>query len=298
MKISGSRAMTAAGLLIVLAAIVLWLAAAPVMHAQAGRVLAPQDSRVQVFGGNEIGVSLQDIDPSDVTRLKLPSASGALVSAVRSDGPAARAGFKVGDVVVSFDGQSVRGAKQLTRMIDETPDGREVEAIVLRDGARVNLKVAPSVSDTLNRLFSANGPLQQFQFSGPNGNGFVFGQPFLNDKFFDRLGAGGGDAFGNDTPRLGVEVQELSGQLGDYFGTKEGVLITTVDEGTPAKKAGLKAGDVITKVNNRAVTSPDQLRRLITGVSGDVTITFYRDRKEMAMTVKLDGGDAPRTIIK
>ena len=297
MKISGSRAMTAAGLLIVLTAIVMWLVAAPVTHAQAGRVLTPQDTRV-VFGGNEIGVSLQDLDPSDVTRLKLPAASGALVSAVRSDGPAARAGFKVGDVVVSFDGQTVRGAKQLTRMIDETPNGREVEAIVLRDGARVNLKVAPSASDTLNRLFSSNGPLQQFQFSGPNGNGFVFGQPFLNDRFFDRLGAGGGDFFSNDTPRLGVEVQELSGQLGDYFGTKEGVLITTVDEGTPAKKAGLKAGDVITKVNNRAVTSPNQLRQLITGVSGDVTITFYRDRKEMAMTVKLDGGDAPRTIIK
>jgi serine protease Do len=303
MKISGlTRATTAFGIGLVLSAIVIWWAAAPVLRAQTmtGRVRVPQDSRVQVFGGTEIGVGLQEVDATDVTRLKLPSASGALVSSVRSDGPAAQAGFKVNDVVVSFDGQTVRSAKQLTRMIYETPDGREVEATVLRDGAKVNLKVAPAAADVMSRLFSSNGSMQPFQFSNPNGNGFIFAQPFLNDRFAERFGTSGSgnDFFGNSPRRLGVEVQELTGQLGDYFGTKEGVLVTTVDENTPAKTAGLKPGDVITKVNNRPVTSADELRRRITGAEGDVTITFYRDRKEMAMTVKLSGGETPRTIIK
>jgi S1-C subfamily serine protease len=185
-------------------------------------------------------------------------------------------------------------------LIDETPDGREVEATVLRGGARVNLKVAPAASDAFTSLFSSGGPLQQFQWASPgSGNGFVFGQPFPGDRFAERFGTlGGGDFFPNNTRRLGVEVQELTGQLGDYFGTKEGVLVTSVEEGTPAKTAGLKGGDVITKVNNRAVTSPDELRRRITSAEGDATITFYRDKKEMAMTVKLGSGETPKTIIK
>jgi serine protease Do len=278
--------MTAVGLALAAIGVVGWFVAAPAAGGQDVRVRPLQDSRSQLFGQGGIGVTIQDVEPADVTRLKLPTAAGALVTAVRPGGPAERAGIKVGDVIVMFDGQAVRSVKQFSRMVDETPSGREANAMVMRDGARVDLKVTPVASDSWT-AFSSTGPLQHFQFSGPQP--FTFAQPFFRDHF-DALGTGG-------SGRLGVEVQELTGQLGDYFGAKEGVLVTSVDEGTPAKTAGLKVGDVITKFNAFRVLSVDELRRRVTGATGEVTLTIVRDKKEQTLTVKLDG-TAPRTIIR
>jgi serine protease Do len=287
MKISSSKVLGAVGALFVVAAIVTWCVAAPLAQV----VRAPRDSHIELFGGSSIGVSVSDVDQAVATRQKLASSNGAVVSEVRSSSPAAKAGLKVEDVIVSFDGETVRSARQFSRLVDETPDGREVPLTVVRDGARVNLKVTPESPDnSASNLFSfsGNSPLRQFQFAMPNSQGWtVMGQPF----FADRMDSG------DRNPRLGVEVQELTGQLGDFFGTKDGVLVTSVLDGTPAKTAGLKAGDVITRINGRAVLSADDLRRRITGVAGDVTITFYRDRKEQAATVKLDAGER-REIIK
>jgi serine protease Do len=240
-----------------------------------------------VFGGRSIGVSVSDVDAAIASRQKLTSENGAVVNQVRTNGPAAKAGLKVDDVIVAFDGETVRSARQFSRLVDETPDGREVSMTVVRDAARVNLKVTPEMSDGFPSLFSGNGSLQGFQFSTPNWA--VSPQPFLGDRLLDFSD--------RSNSRLGVDVQELTGQLGDFFGTKDGVLVTGVLDGTPAKAAGMKAGDVITKVNGRPVLNADDLRRRITGAAGDATITFFRDRKEQALTVKLDGG-TPREIIK
>jgi serine protease Do len=79
---------------------------------------------------------------------------------------------------------------------------------------------------------------------------------------------------------LGASVQELSGQLGEYFGASNGVLVTNVEDGSVGKTAGLKAGDVITKINGSAVTGVADLRR---NLSGDVTITIVRDKKEQTI---------------
>jgi len=279
--------MTAVGLALIAVGVGAWFVAAPAAGRQDVRERPlVQDYRTHVMGAGGIGVTVQDVDPADVARLKLSSASGALVSAVRAGGPAEKAGFKTGDVIVTFDGQALRSVRQFHRVLDETPAGREVEATVVRDGARINLKVTPVPSDGWT-AFSSSGPLQHFQLTGPNG--FTFGQPFLRDHF-DMLGTGG-------SGRLGVDVQELTGQLGDYFGTKDGVLVTSVEEGTPAKTAGIKAGDVITKFNNRPVLGVDDLRRRVTGVTGEVPITIIRDKKEQTVTAKLDG-PAPRTIVR
>src|SRR5439155_838197 len=90
--------------------------------------------------------------------------------------------------------------------------------------------------------------------------------------------------------RLGVTLEELTPQLATYFGAKDGVLIASVREDSQASRAGLKAGDVITKVNNEPVGSRDDLMRLLRDVKdgGDVTIGIVRDKKESTVTVKLE----------
>ena len=71
-----------------------------------------------------------------------------------------------------------------------------------------------------------------------------------------------GEAFSfrmNERGRLGVSIQPLEGQLAEYFGTSKGVLVNSVDKDSPAAKAGLKAGDVVTAVNGKAVSEPSEL---------------------------------------
>jgi serine protease Do len=101
------------------------------------------------------------------------------------------------------------------------------------------------------------------------------------------MGNRGFFAFSSGT-RLGVSGQNLTGQLGDYFGTPEGVLVTSVEDGTPARTAGLKAGDVITRINGEAVRNLTDLRRIVGNASGETRITIFRDRKEQTITMKLE----------
>jgi len=93
--------------------------------------------------------------------------------------------------------------------------------------------------------------------------------------------------------RLGVSVEELTSQLAGYFGAKDGVLVTSVADGSPASRAGLKAGDVITAINGQSVRSREDLLRGLREApdSDEVTIGIVRDKKDSAVKAKLE---APR----
>jgi serine protease Do len=303
MSMSRSRFLTLAGVTLVVAGIVaVGVMRAPAVHGQTRAVSPMIEFQTRLSGGSEIGATLRDVDQADVTRERLASQAGAVVTEVRGEGPAAKAGIKAGDIVVRFDGETVRSARHLARLIDETPDGREVEATVIRAGERVNLKVAPQTANplvdlrqlselhNLPALRNLNERLQGLHVEVPR----VEVPDFRFD--FDRDFA---LRFGSRTPgRLGVTLQELTGQLGEYFGVSDGVLVTSVDEGSAARTAGLKAGDVITKVNGEPATSAAELRRRLSASSGDVTITFTRERREQTVTVKMEPSRVGRTIVK
>jgi len=93
--------------------------------------------------------------------------------------------------------------------------------------------------------------------------------------------------------RLGVSVEELTSQLAGYFGAKDGVLVTSVADGSAASRAGLKAGDVITAINGQAVRSREDLLRGLREApdSDEVTIGIVRDKKDSTVKAKLE---APR----
>lgn len=270
------------------------------LRGQATRERPFTQIQTEIFGGSAIGATLRDVDNADVTREKLPSQTGAVVDEVDRDGPAARAGFRAGDVVVSFDGEKVRSARHLARLIDETPDGREVTASVVRGGESISLKVTPEAQ---TRGFGAFAPLRDFSYSfnWPEGRLFQYSRPTPdpNPDLEPRGNRPEFFTFQSRRGRLGVQVQELGEQLGQYFGTSTGVLVESVEDDTPAKTAGLKAGDVITQVDGRTVRNGSDLSRYLGQASSEVTLTIVRDRREQTVKVTLPRDErAPRRIIK
>ena len=90
--------------------------------------------------GSHIGVTVRDLEPTEPNA----SAGGAVITNVTPSSPAATAGFQVSDVVVEFDGERVRSARQFARLVQETPPGRQVRTTVVRDGKRQDLAITPA----------------------------------------------------------------------------------------------------------------------------------------------------------
>jgi S1-C subfamily serine protease len=214
--------------------------------------------------GASIGVTVTD---------QSGDSAGVLIESVQEGTPATRAGLQKGDVVLEFDGERTRSARQFTRLVRETPPGRSVRMTVMRGGSKRTLDITPEPrnSVTLQRFPQITGDaLRVF----PRDFNFNFdAQGFFNEGFF---------ASGR---RLGVAVSPLSDQLATYFGVKEGVLVSEVIENTPAASAGLKAGDVITAANGRGVQSTQDLTREVrdTQPGSTIELKVTRDRKELTL---------------
>ncbi len=229
-------------------------------------------------GGSRIGVSIEDVADNDSV------AEGAFIRGVSPESPAESAGFSEGDVVVEFDGERVRSVRQLTRLVQETPVGRAVGVVVVREGGRVELEVTPEPGGlTLEQ--------EALRFA-PDQTGVESELRRELGSFADRLGVQRFAFAIGPAARLGVNAHELTDQLAGYFGVDDGVLISQVDEVSVAAEAGLQAGDVITAVDGRAVGDVGSLRRRLSGLApGDeVVIAITRAGSELELTATI--GDA------
>jgi serine protease Do len=188
---------------------------------------------------------------------------GAIVRRVEPNSPADRAGVKEGDVVIEFDKEPVIGVQQLSRLVRETPVGRTVDLKVRRGDGEQTLKVTTDRASGL----SLNG--FQFNFPGPNVFADGFGRAFRNPDV--RIFAPFAES--------GIHVEQLTDQLRDFFGVfgNNGVLVTSVDRGSAAEKAGLKAGDVITMIDGREIRNPGEFSREMRTRS---TLKIVRDKQE------------------
>jgi serine protease Do len=218
--------------------------------------------------GPEIGVTVRDVTADDAAASK----GGAVVESVRAESAAAKAGVQAGDVVVTFDGEPVRSARQLARLIDETPRDREVSMSVVRSGKNLNLSVAPEARSAREMPWRAivPGAAERDLVLRPRG-------PDVLSGLFNPPGAA----------RLGIQIQDLTPQLGEYFGAATGVLVASVSDGMPAKAAGLRAGDVITEVNGEPVEDGAALRQRTANAAGSLAITIVRNRQEQTLNVDL-----------
>jgi len=200
------------------------------------------------------------------------------LTGVEADGPAAKAGLKANDVVTEYNGQRVEGTAQFRRLIRETPAGRTVQLSVWRDGR------AQKVSLQLGR-FRDHFASHAHSF-GPKDFNFKFELPEI-----------GGNILLSRTPVLGISAEDLSGQLGSYFGApdSEGILVREVKHGTPAEKAGLKAGDVITKVDGDRVRTVSDLREKLRDKRDKKTVSLSVLRKgtEMSLNIEIEQPKPP-----
>jgi serine protease Do len=222
--------------------------------------------------GSAIGVRIQDAD-----------AGGVLIDDVEEESPAEKAGLKRGDVIVEFDGERVRGARHFSRLVQETPDGRTVKATIVRDGARQTLDITPAAGERLGRASDHIIALPDIEREIERGLE-TLPRNFSFDFDWDAT-----PMMSGPHGRLGARLQRLTGQLAEYFGAKEGVLVSSVDEDSPAAQAGLKAGDVITSINGRAVNDTRDVTQEIRGAEGgkDVEIGVLRDRKSLTLKAQI-----------
>lgn len=218
--------------------------------------------QLRVLGGRpEIGARVTEAEND-----------GVRVEDVQSDSPAAKAGLRKDDVIVSFDGERVRSTRQLTRLIQETAPGKAVGITIVRGGQRQDLRITPA-DETFSRRFG-DFDWESLRNRLPFDLGF---QGSMMQWLPEMTGR-----------RLGVTVEEMRPQLAQYFGAREGVLVTSVTDDSPAKRAGLRAGDVITSLNGEAIRSRGDLLRAVRDANGrDVAITIVRDRKETSVSIQL-----------
>jgi serine protease Do len=251
--------------------------------------IAPTAQVISVGGGSRIGVSIRDIQESD----KAKSAAGVVVESVDTDSPAAKAGLKAGDIVVEFDGERVRSVRQFTRLVGETPEGRGVAASVMRDGQRVSVNITPESSNGF-RFYDGErwGPFEQlrrYETTPMPARPANPPRPMIPTPPSAPLPPAFERFFGSGSNQLGITASDLEPQLAEYFGTKEGVLVASVSNDSAAAKAGLKAGDVITRFNGTAVDSPGDLRTRIRNLNGgEFTLDIIRDKKAMTLKGKLE----------
>jgi len=245
--------------------------------------------------GGELGISIVD------------GKNGVEIDEVHPDSAAEKAGLKRGDVFLEFDGEHVRSSRQFTRILHETPSGKSVRATISRDGSKQDVQLTlPDASDSRiviggdgKFLFDDALPRKYFDSDQFRKSMREFAERLpemergLRDfpNFNYRLDVPGAMSGG----RLGVTVDELTSQLADYFGAKEGVLVTAVNGDSAAAKAGIKAGDVITSINGDRITSTaDLIQSLRRAESEDVTIGIVREKKEQTLKAKIEPRRLPR----
>jgi serine protease Do len=227
-----------------------------------------------------LGVDIADITADRLGALKLKEEHGVEVTMVDQDAPAGKAGIKEHDVILSMNGTAIESKPQLQRMIHETPAGRVVTLGLSRDGQPLTIKVQLGDKRT---EFAMMGPkdkdMKNFHFEMPP-------MPNMPDMDVPNIGV----VYVHSSMRSGVMVENLTPQLGEFFGAKNGsgVLVRSVEKGSRADKAGLRAGDVITRVGDQPVhDTSDFTNALHAHSAGTVTVAVIRDKKEQILTITL-----------
>lgn len=234
--------------------------------------------------GGQLGVVV-----ADVTDTSSNAGLSVVVASVDRESPAERAGLREGDLLAEYDGERVRSARQFSRLVQETAEGREVSLTFARGGERQTVTVTPEVRSTAARFEVGIDPdriredIERGLRDVPDlGRIFPDGPAFNMGELIPRSAA----------PRrwLGVQLDEMTPQLAEYFGASAGgVLVTAVSEESAAARAGLKAGDVITSINGKAVRNYAALASQLRDVEGaNVSIGFVRDRKASSVTATLE----------
>src|SRR5258705_6878249 len=233
-------------------------------------------------GSSWLGVETHEVTADKAKELKLSAERGVFLGKIVPDSPAAKAGLKENDVVTEINGQRVGGAAQFRRMIHEIPAGRSIQLTVWRDGR------TQTVSATLGKSEERRHSMKMV---APTPGTFAFRMPEIPE--IPPMEWNGNMVFGGGQPRLGIDAEDISGQLGAFFCAPdgEGILVRHVNSGSPAEKSGVKAGDVITSLNGERIRSVGELREKLSAKRDEkdrtVKLGVLRNKGEISLNVEL-----------
>ncbi len=231
-----------------------------------------------------LGIYPAEVNTGNMKQYGMSTPRGVAVGRVIEGSPAERAGLRKNDVILRFNGEEVTSARKLNRLISEVAPDHTARLGISRGGVEQEINVTLSKRENFPRSLGMTPRAGDLESLGRGLEG-LRNVPGGND-FSMVFGA---------SRRIGVGVSPLTKQLADYFGVTEGrgVLVTSVSENGPARKAGLKAGDVITAVEgNRIEKVSDLLRELNRKDAGEVTLTVIRDKSQRTFKVTPERGQA------
>jgi len=222
------------------------------------------DDKEEKTGKGYLGVNIEKISPDDQKEFGVNF--GVLVIRLLKGEAADKAGIKKYDVIQYANGEKIRRPEDLTEVIRACKPGAEAKIKLVRDGKEKEIPVVI-------------GELKQ-------GEDFQFLPPTERKKFKEFK-------FKSHGAFLGVSLQSLENKdLAEYFGVKAdaGALVLRIDEGSPAEKAGFKAGDVIVQLNGKDVAKPKDVQKIIADLEkGDnVDILVIRQKNKITLKAELD----------
>jgi membrane-associated protease RseP (regulator of RpoE activity) len=234
-------------------------------HALKMKLRANADSR-----RGYIGVAIQDLRPAQAREMQIPVKTGALVTEVVDESPAAQAGIMANDVIVEFNKTTIDDAAGLTEAVRKTEPGTKTSVTVVRKDQRKNLQVSVGTLPAPRELAIAPEiPMPPMQM-----NMNIFTPGAVN----------------------GLVLMELNPQLAEYFSAPEGkgVLVEQVQKRSAAKEAGIKAGDVILRVGDEEIGSVEDVHGAMEGLNeGDsVAVGILRRGTQMTFRMEVDAAQA------
>ena len=218
--------------------------------------------------GGWLGVSIQDLSTALKEAIDYDRDVGVLVNDVEEESPAEKAGMKEGDIIIEYNGKPISSTGSLIRKVRASDAGDDVAVVVVRKGRELRLTVTvgetPRDSDVWYEREEETVPHHRMFIEEEHG-------------------------------WLGVHLQDLNDQLGEYFGVShgEGALVTEVMENSPAETVGLKAGDVIVAYEGDDIDDVEELVEAVreSDVGEEVEITVVREKRSQTFRVTI--GEAP-----
>ncbi|HJV64096.1 MAG TPA: DegQ family serine endoprotease [Geomonas sp.] len=190
-----------------------------------------------------IGVSIQTVTPDLAKSFGLAEAKGALVGDVLPGGPADKAGIQRGDIILTYNGKPLKDANDLPRLVAETPVGKQVAVVLVRNGKQESHTV--KVEEMTEEKVAAQSPEAPEQ-------------------------------------SLGMELEELTPQLRQHLGVaeKSGLVVESVEEGSAAEDAGIESGDVITEVDRKPVHTVAEFSAAVSKAKGQPVLLLVKRGKQ------------------
>lgn len=262
-------------------------------NAQTPESKADKEGAVKAFSwsfdseGGYLGVQTEEVTKENFAKFGLRGVKGVGIESVVEGSPAQAAGLQKGDVIVKVNGDDITSTRKLTRLIGEISPDHQARITVLRNGGERDITVTVGKRPTPKfgeGVFQPGAPMGRFEFPD---------MPNLERlPRVDRVPSppGAPDApmvFGFGSRRqIGIGSTPLTKQLADHFGVDGGALVNNVRENSPAAKAGIKAGDIITEVDGKAVKGDyDLIRAIGEKKEGSITLTIVRDKNRQTISV-------------